>query len=257
MSAEFYVRAETLASEERRRLALGDDPIVDARALVEQQGVLVYLTPAPGGSLAGCFAVVGSDAWVMVNSAQPLGRQRFTMAHEYCHSLVHRDLGFVACGRDKPPHEKLADAFAAAFLMPASGTANFFSEGLGRTKVNPEKVVNFCYAYGVSFRAAVYRLHNLRLTTAAGRDALLQHSPGRVATTMGYDLQDPTSPFYAADPEACHALDSLPRAFRSLAIEAFESKRISEAKLAELLGVDVDELEDILDPAEVDDVPVG
>lgn len=257
MTAAVYTQAEALAADERQRLGLGTDPVVDARALVEKQGVLVYLTPIPGGSLSGCFAMVAGDAWMMVNSAHPLGRQRFTIAHEYCHSLVHRDLGFVVCASDKPPHEKLADAFAAAFLMPAAGTAAFFATDLGRTVVDPQKIVDFCYAFGVSYRAAVYRLHNLRIITAAGRDNLLDESPGRVAASMGYDLLDPTCPFYAADPGTEHAFTSLPRAYRSLAIKAFDAERISESKLAELLGVDVDDLDDILDPLEVDNVPLG
>ncbi|MDP2182655.1 MAG: ImmA/IrrE family metallo-endopeptidase [Actinomycetota bacterium] len=257
MSPAFYIQAEALAGEERRRLGLGDDPVIDARALVEQQGVLVYVTPIPGGSLSGCFVVVAGEPWMMVNSAHPLGRQRFTIAHEYCHSLVHRDLGFVVCGREKPPHEKLADAFAAAFLMPAVGAATFFAADLGRPKVDAQKVVDFCYAYGVSYRAAVYRLHNLRIITAPHRDALLEEAPSRVAASMGYDLQDPTCPFYATNPDTGRAFDSLPRGYRSLAISAFEDERISESKLAELLGVDVDDLDNILDPVEVDDVLVG
>lgn len=257
MSGAFYQEAAARAAEERRHLGLGSEPIVDIRALVEQQDVLVYLTPIPGGSLSGCFAVIADEAWVMVNSVHSVGHQRFTVAHEYCHSLVHRDLGFVVCTSEKPSHEKFADAFAAAFLMPADSTAAFFASDLRAGGITAEDVVDYCYAFGVSYRAAVYRLHNLSIVAARKRGDLLQCSPRRLAASMGYDLKDPTSPLFRTDARSESAFASLPRAYRSMAIRAYETERISESKLAELLGVDIDDLDDVLDPIEIDEVPVG
>lgn len=256
MSVRVYQAAAARAAEERRRLNLGSDPVMDMKALVETQGVLVYSTPVEDGSLSGCFALINGDAWMLVNTAQTVGRQRFTIAHEYCHSLVDRNLKFVVCTREKPPHEKFADAFAAAFLMPADATLSFFSREEGRT-ITAERVVDYCYAFGVSYQAAVYRLGGLQIVSPKHQRALFGESPLRLASAMGYDLRDTSSPFFFGDCECAVSADTFPRAYRSAALQAFEQELISESKLAELLGVDADDLDDLLDPVETADVPVA
>jgi Zn-dependent peptidase ImmA (M78 family) len=225
--------------------------------LLEQQGLLVYETWIEDGSLAGCFAIIGADGWVMVNTAMPVGRQRFTLAHEYCHSLEHRNLGFVACHGQKLEHEVYADAFAAAFLMPADAVASFFARDvMTGIRIEPERIVEFCYAYGVSYRAAVFRFHNEGLFNAGVRDRLLGARPTRLAATMGYDLSDPTSPFHQVGGVCNEGMDGLPRAYRAAALRAYGEERISESKLAALLGVDADDLDDILDPQEPNEIPI-
>jgi len=256
MSLRIYQAAAARAAEERRRLRLGSDPVMDIKALVEGQGVLVYSTAVAEGSLSGCFALINGDPWMLVNTAQTQGRQRFTIAHEYCHSLVDRELEFVVCTREKPQHEKFADAFAAAFLMPADATLAFFEPDAGKT-VTAERVVDYCYAFGVSYQAAVYRIGGLRIATARQKDALFQESPLRVAAAMGYDVRDVASPFFSGDADCRVTADTFPRAYRSAALQAFEQELISESKLAELLGVDADDLDELLDPVEADDVPVA
>jgi len=257
VTAKLILQASARAAEERARLGLGSAPIVDVRSLVEQQGILVYSTPIPGGSLFGCFALMGEDSWIMVNSASTVGRQRFTLAHEYCHSLVDRELRCVLCTPEKPPHERFADAFAAAFLMPPeSGEAYFASDLAAGRSVSAERVVEYCYAHGVSYAAAVFRLHNLGMVNAARRDELRQVQPVRLASSMGYDMSDPRSPFHQDDSAGCGPADVLPRAYRSAAVRAYQQECISEAKLAELLRVDSDDLDLILDPEEPVEVPI-
>lgn len=257
MIAKLIRQASALAVAERKRLGLGSEPIVDIRALVEQQGALVYATSIPNGALSGCFALIGEDAWIMVNSASTVGRQRFTIAHEYCHSLAHRDLGFIVCTAEKPPHERFADAFAAVFLMPLeSGETYFASDIVAGRSITAERVIEYCYAYGVSYVAAVYRLHNLGLFNAGQRDTLLAVQPIRLASSMGHDVSDPRGPFFQQQGLSGQPEDALPRAYRSAAVRAYEEERISEAKLAELLRVDVDDLDSVLDPEEPIEVPV-
>jgi Zn-dependent peptidase ImmA (M78 family) len=256
MSLTLHQKAAARAAEERKRLALGSEVIADIRGLVESQGALVYSTPVRGGSLSGCFALIAGQPWILVNTAQSMGRQRFTIAHEYCHSLVDRERQFVVCTSEKPPHEKFADAFASAFLMPSESTMAFFSGDDG-LEVTPARVVDYCYAFGASYQAAVNRLADLRVVSRRQRDALHQESPMRVATALGYDVTDPSSPFHMADDECRPTIDSYPRAYRAAALRAHEAGLISDSKLAELLGVDADDLDDLLDPIEAIDVPVA
>ena len=256
MSVPIWRAAAARAAEERKRLELGAEPVADVRALVERQGALVFSTPVSGGSLSGCFALISGDTWIMVNSAQRVGRQHFTIAHEYCHSLVDRDREFVLCTKAKPPHEKFADAFAAAFLMPAESSLAFFASVIGMP-LKAESVVEYCYVFGVSYRAALFRLVDLGVATSRQAEALASMSPVRVAAAMGYNLQDPAGPFMMGECDCGPSVDAFPRAYRSAAMRAFEEELISESKLAELLGVDADDLDDLLDPVEIADVPVA
>jgi predicted HTH domain antitoxin len=73
---------------------------------------------------------------------------------------------------------------------------------------------------------------------------------------MGYDVYSIDSPFYSPESRTSPSTESLPRAYRSLAIRAYGEERISERKLAELLGIDVEDLDDVLEPEEAEEVPV-
>lgn len=258
MSAAIVRRATARAVKQRLQLGLGNDPILGLRELIEGQGRLVYETRIDDGSLSGCFAIIGEDDWIMVNTAHSVGRRRFTLAHEYCHSLEHRDLEFVVCTKEKPPHEVYADAFAAAFLMPSDAAESFFATDIAAgTGVAAHRVIEFCYTYGASFEAAVYRLANLGLVTTGNLNTLLSEQPVKLARNLGYDIADPTSPFFRSDAECEYELaGGLPRAYRAAALQAFDEERISESKLASLLGVDADDLDDILGPEELDEVSI-
>ena len=62
---------------------------------------------------------------IAVNSARPMPRRRFSIAHEIGHYLLgHNSLSFTGSGdghgmiRRDPRQERAANAFAAEFLMP-------------------------------------------------------------------------------------------------------------------------------------------
>ena len=60
-----------------------------------------------------------------------------------------------------------ANAFAAAFLMPAAGiTKALTDEDVDRGRVGPEDIVHLMYRFGVSFQAILWRLLNLRWITS-------------------------------------------------------------------------------------------
>ncbi|MGV8083558.1 MAG: ImmA/IrrE family metallo-endopeptidase [Coriobacteriia bacterium] len=249
-------RAMARAAEERRRLGLGSEPILGLRELIESEGLLVYETSIEGGSLSGCFAVIGEDNWIMVNTAHSVGRQRFTLAHEYCHYLVDRNLRFVVCTDDKPAHEIYADAFAAGFLMPLESLDSFFAGEIAATgSLKAERVVEYCYAYGVSFSAAVNRLSNAGFLSSVQRNSLLALKPTVLARDLGYDISHPSSPFFRSAKDSTNMSESLPRLYRAAAFQAYSKKQISESKLANLLGIDEDDLEDILEIGNTDEYP--
>ena len=82
------------------------------------------------GEVSGLIARQGSATVVGINAGQSLTRQRFTMAHEFGHFLLHqdltshRDLDFRVKYRDRTSSEATdveeieANFFAASLLMP-------------------------------------------------------------------------------------------------------------------------------------------
>ena len=235
-----------LAEEERRRLGLGEDPIRDLFPLLEGQGIKVLKHRfAPGSAVAGCLFFDEPDGpCIVVNADQPLGRQRFTAAHEYCHYLRDPELRSHAVeiqepGTGKEPHEQRADAFAAAFLMPEAGVTRYLEElGLSRgDPLHPEEVVLLCRYFGVSYEAMLWRLTNLGWCNEEQRLQLKAFQPTKVARSMGLDPDIFEQP---------NGEPPLPPRYVYLAIKAYEKGEISLSKLAELVERSVDETKTLL-----------
>lgn len=110
----FPVPVEELAAE-YSRLRFPEAPVV-------------AIEGRPLGSFEGAlYPVRDGKAWAIIyNSAVSDGRRRFTIAHEFGHYLMHRNLfpNGIECSeeavtfRDGPDLEQEADTFAAYLLMP-------------------------------------------------------------------------------------------------------------------------------------------
>lgn len=107
-----------------------DQPPVDVREAASSFGVAV----SPLGEMddvSGLFVMKDGGGAIGYNRHHPRVRQRFTIAHELGHALLHRgrlplfiDKGFAVAFRDarsstgEVQMEREANAFAAALLMP-------------------------------------------------------------------------------------------------------------------------------------------
>jgi Zn-dependent peptidase ImmA (M78 family) len=102
------------------------------------------------------------DVWyVGVNSLHSGVRQRFTIAHEIAHFVLHRgrqenfrDLIFTRRSMERNEMEREADSFAAELLMPRDGLIEDIRGGV--TNVN-----ELAERFQVSGLAMKYRLMNL------------------------------------------------------------------------------------------------
>jgi Zn-dependent peptidase ImmA (M78 family)/DNA-binding XRE family transcriptional regulator len=124
---------ETIAEHERHRLQLGIEPIADLATVVEESGLRVVGADLSEHDVDGAFLFVPEyeSAVALINRAKPSLHQRFTLAHEYGHLLLHRNRAeiwerniFYA----DMPEELQANAFAAAFLMPKQLIERMYEE---------------------------------------------------------------------------------------------------------------------------------
>ena len=165
-------RGAKRAREARTALALGADGLPCLLTAVEDAGYAVVVADLPDTVAGACYR--GDNGAVLwVNGAQPVTRQRFTLAHELGHAwcrhdgTLEPDTVATLSGRTSNPYELQANAFAAEFLVPRAGFA------LGH-EPTLEDVVKTAARYGVSAIVIVYRLRQLKHASAERIARLLQ-----------------------------------------------------------------------------------
>jgi hypothetical protein len=119
-------QGEEIAEHERQRLGLRDAPIPELPDLCAAQGVPVFALKLPD-ELSGLFIAHASVGHaIVVNGTNDAIRQRLAIAHGYAHA-VSEPMGTIrVCtnANAKELIDRRAAAFAAAFLLPASGVAD-------------------------------------------------------------------------------------------------------------------------------------
>ena len=122
---------------------------------------------APSTEFSGLLIRKDGHALIGVNSSEPRTRQRFTVAHEIGHFVLHpKKDAFVdfrkdrGAGEAKPVRERQADMFAAALLMPRKVLLKDFRRMM-KNGDTEEVTAALARHYAVSEEAMRYRLINL------------------------------------------------------------------------------------------------
>jgi len=265
------------AVEERRRLGLGSAPIRNISARINEQGVWA-VTSRLGTDMAGFFMhhpAIGMV--VIINAAHGQSRRRFSFAHEYGHALMDRDrrVQVTKMSNAEDLIEMRANAFAAAFLLPATGVEQFLytvkkgsasrqqqlfydvasngkfdieirEEPYSQT-ITPQDVATLAVNYGVSYEVAAYRLNTLRYLDRAETQDLQAKAPlGRQYVELLGVIRTPED----VDPSTSAEDPELKSQILNLGVEAFRREEISQGRLKEVarkLGVNGERLLEILD----------
>lgn len=140
---------------------------VDVFGLAERMGLIVRKT-VMGEDFSGSIRrLPDGRCEIEINSLHSPTRQRFTLAHEIAHYILHLSLigdGITddALYRSKQPSqiERQANRFAARMLMPAHLVRQHFAAGLQ----SPEKMAR---KFEVSSAVAEIRLRELGLIELA------------------------------------------------------------------------------------------
>ena len=147
---------EQAAEEVRAQWHLADRPIADMMSLLESKGVrILSLDHRCKDVDAFCFSRDGVS-YIFVSTVKTAERQRFDLAHELGHLVLHADLS--TDGAKSKERERQADAFASAFLMPAS---RIYTQSMNGAPV--ERILKAKKYWQVSAMAMARRLHDLKL----------------------------------------------------------------------------------------------
>ena len=212
--------AEFLAAELRKAWHLGVDAIPNMTELLEEQGIKVVLIELPDG-VSGLTCLVNQSqdssrlSVIVVNASHSLERRRLTLAHELGHRIVDDD--------SPVDHEKAANAFAGAFLVPKEHLVKEI--GNTRNALSYQELVQLKRQYRVSAAALLVRLKK----TGIIEEQTLAYAFQTFAKGWRFEEPDPIEP-----PEKRGEFEK-PRRFHRLCYWALAERYISPSKAMELL----------------------
>ena len=161
-------------AEELLRAATVSRAPVPVEALAEHVGAVIRYEPF-SGALSGMLHRAGDHSVIGINSLHASVRQRFSIAHEIGHLLLHGsqlhvdEHAFVAfrdpeSSKASDPHEIEANQFAAALLMPPDLLRAAILR-LGNDPDVTEAIQTLAQSFQVSQEAMTIRLKSLKWLT--------------------------------------------------------------------------------------------
>lgn len=170
----WLAHANALADWAQERLAPtadGDDRLTELATAIEAHLCVDVMVESLGKDAPLGLSITDPEfSFILVNADQLRSRALFTLAHELGH-VLNSDGAAINIDTDlraRSDEERLANAFAAAFLMPEQRVRETIDE-YGR---GAESMARMLVSFGVSYETLIYRLHNLRIINAEGRDRL-------------------------------------------------------------------------------------
>ena len=150
----------------------GDDPFARLAASIETRLRVDVMVEHLGPDAPEGVSITNPEfQFILVNADRPRPRALFTLAHELGHILSRDGEGLTIDGdlKARTDEERSANAFAAALLMPQSDIERIIKEHGRRASSLAQMLVRF----GVSYESLIYRLHNLQIINADGRNRLM------------------------------------------------------------------------------------
>ena len=120
-------------------------------------------------SISGLFVIKEQKPYIRYNENEAPQRQKFTIAHELGHFVLHKDTPLFVDKNETVLYrnldsttgellkEKEANSFAASLLMPKV----FIEEEINKIPVGTDPIIYLSDVFKVSTQAMNYRLNNL------------------------------------------------------------------------------------------------
>ncbi len=227
-----YEDAYKLAGTIRQHMGLGEFPTAQLIGVLEDRYDIKFIvdhadiepSAACSRSEKGCF--------IFINGRDPESRQYFSIAHELFH-LITWDLEMLQLIDSSPKlhkkNEQLADAFAAGLLIPQEKLLTEVEKICDIPTIGAADVIALTEQFQVSKKAMLYRLLNMKLINEK--------------TFNEIDKLFPLNPTARNSRQVvAHVLR---RKLVRLVYLACEHVKISRAKAAKLLKIDLCDLSDV------------
>lgn len=211
---ESFEDIEVIANRVRSEWELGQNPIPDMIDTMESKGIMIINTSKVNNNkFDGLAGVVNGIPLVVISSFQPGDRQRFTLAHELGHLVLHGRLNGI-------DEEKACNHFAGAFLLPQQAIIQHL--GVKRHALETRELYMLKHEFGISMLAILYRSGQCGIISAN-----LQRNYFMQFNKMHWRTKEPGDPY----PNEKTIL------YKQLVYRALGEEYIGESKAAELLGM--------------------
>ena len=182
-----YYEINELANKCRRKWNIHDNSPIDIISLaLNKINNLTISFLRFDGNFSGSSCIVSNQVLIFINAAHPLGRQRFTLAHEIYHLMAEKDYTDISSLTDEEI-ESNADNFASCLLLPHSGLESY-EEEFNIKKWTLEDIIKAEQYYQLSHKAFLYRLNMLgKITDEECLNYLQQKKKN--ATKLGFTSQ--------------------------------------------------------------------
>jgi Zn-dependent peptidase ImmA (M78 family)/DNA-binding XRE family transcriptional regulator len=258
--SEAIQQGDKKAREERRRLGLGNAPVGNIASLIGGQGVWVAACSLPD-DMSGLFLNDKRDGLaILINSKHAPVRRRFSYAHEYGHALFDRSepIRLTQQSNSSELLEKRANAFAAAFLMPADGVEDQLRQldkgqpsrqaqivydvatdreseveirpRPGSQSITYQDMAILARHFGVSYEAAVWRMKSLGHLGSAATNVLIEQKDAGKNFLRLLKLKE----WDEGEAQADEREQELKSQLAWLGVEAYRREEISQGRLREL-----------------------
>ena len=197
-----YAELMTKAALLRKELGEDSNSPIDIFALAQRLSGLTIVYYPMGDNLSGmCIKGQKGNDVIAINSSMTLGRQRYSLAHEFYHLRFDENMISVCAKKigEGKEIEKEADMFASYFLMPDASLvelAREYAEKNDDKQVSLNDVISIEQYFGVSHKAAVYRLLNTQYLSNKEADVFLTTPVRNRAESLGF-----SSDLYRPSPE--------------------------------------------------------
>lgn len=181
---------EIKATELRNEWGLSAFEPASMKQLLIKLNILTLFRPLRD-DFSGMCLKKDKQHFILINSTHPLGRQHFTLAHEFYHLFVQEVVELHYCNpgsNSTSKQEKEADYFASVFLMPEMGLKRMIpEEELTRKKISIATVLRLEQYFEVSRKALLIRLKTLKLISTAVYSELTAIPVIKSAIEYGFD----------------------------------------------------------------------
>lgn len=151
---------EAISDLVRQKWDLGLNPIPDMIDTLESKGVMIICTPVDvGKKFDGLAGSINGSPVIVVSTCQTGDRQRFTLAHELGHLVLHDRL------HKNLDEEKACNIFAGAFLLPKVSLLQHLGEK--RRALEPRELYMLKQEFGISMMAILVRAGQTSIISAS------------------------------------------------------------------------------------------
>lgn len=226
----------TLSEKLRDYLSLGSRPAFTMQKVLEQDfGVKILFETMPAGSaVSTCNPEFGSV--IVINSEEAPWRRNYDLAHELFHLVTWKAVSLKDL--EDPSYfndiEKKAERFASILLLPGNDVKKEVLERIETQKqFTYSDVVDIAMEFGVSAKALLYRMANLRLLAWEEADRIAKDE--ELTEISRHKRQDEKG----EKPKS--------ERFISLAVRCLRKGLISRGKFAEMVSIDRSDIDDFIE----------